>query len=206
MVLFLNLGLLSALLITPAILLMAYWYRKQMPSTLMEWKKPELVIITVAAAVVAVMIFIVGLTSLFTQFGYLKSGLIGENSKLFMRDLSLLCLFSFVSLATMYMAIRLLLVQVITHKGIVMNDRIFRIPNFKTVLYWNEIADYYVNSDYPNVVFTLIIRQDDVTYERISLKVPVYYRDRFERLLEEKMENSEAATDSSRSRFPYPEN
>lgn len=206
MVLFLNLGLLSALLITPAILLMAYWYRKQMPSTLMEWKKPELVIITVAAAVAAVMIFIVGLTSLFTQFGYLKSGLIGENSKLIMRDLSLLCLFSFASLTSIYMAIRLLLVQVITHKGIVMNDRIFRIPNFKTVLYWSEIADYYVNSDYPNVVFTLIIRQDDVTYERISLKVPVYYRDRFERLLEEKMENSEATTDSSRSRFPYPEN
>jgi hypothetical protein len=206
MVLLLNLGLLSALLITPAILLMAYWYRKQMPSTLMEWKKPELVIITVAAAVAAVMIFIVGLTSLFTQFGYLKSGLIGENSKAVMRDLSLLCLFSFFSLSFIYLAIRMLLVQVITHKGIVMNDRIFRIPNFKTVLYWNEIADYYVNSDYPNVVFTLIIRQDDVTYERISLKVPVYYRDRFERLLEEKMENSETATDSSRSRFPYPEN
>lgn len=206
MVLFLNLGLLSALLITPAILLMAYWYRKQMPNTLMEWKKPELVLITVAAAVLGVMIFIVGLTSLFTHFGYLKSGLIGENNQRLIRDLSLFCFFSFVSLGFIYMATRMLLIQVVTHKGIVMNDKVFRIPNFKTILYWNEIADYYVKSDYPNVVFTLIIREDDVTYERISLKVPVYYRDRFERLLEEKMENSEAATDSSRSRFPYPEN
>ena len=206
MVLFLNLGLLSALLITPAILLMAYWYRKQMPSALMEWKKPELVIITVAAAVLAVVIFIVGLTSLFTHFGYLKSGMLSENNQMLMRDLGLFCLFSFISLGFMYMAIRMLMVQVVTHRGIIMNDRVFRIPNFRTVLYWNEIADYYVKSDYPNVVFTLIIRQDDVSYKRISLKVPVYHRDRFERLLEEKMENSEAATDSSRSRFPYPEN
>ncbi|MFK7973092.1 MAG: hypothetical protein AB8F95_22165 [Bacteroidia bacterium] len=205
MILLLNLGLLSALLISPAILLMAYWYRKQMPNTIMEWKKPELVLITVVAAVAAVVIFIIGLTSLFTHLGYLKSGFVANGDRV-MRDLSLFSLFAFASLSTLYIATRILLIQVVTHKGIVMNDKIFRIPNFKTVLYWKEIADYYVKSDYPNVVFTLIIREDDVTYERISLKVPVYFRDRFERLLEEKMENSEAATDSSRSRFPYPEN
>ena len=85
----------------------------------------------------------------------------------------------------------MLLVRVITARGIVMNDRFFRIPDYRNVVAWHEISDYYLVSDYPNVIFTLIVQRKSLKFSRISLRVPVYRRDEFEEMLERQMEGQE---------------
>merc|ERR1711916_250937 len=95
-------------------------------------------------------------------------------------------------LALTYVALRMLLVRVITDKGIVMNDRIFRIPDFRHVILWHEISDYFLISDYPNVIFTLIIQRQALQFERASVRVPVYIREDFEELVENKMYSASA--------------
>ncbi|MEL6654324.1 MAG: hypothetical protein AAFQ87_26340, partial [Bacteroidota bacterium] len=90
-----------------------------------------------------------------------------------------------------YLAIRMLLVRVISSRGIVLNDRFFRIPDYRNVIAWHEIVDYYLVSDYPNVIFTLIVQKESLQYSRVSLRVPVYRRDEFEDLLERCMDENE---------------
>jgi hypothetical protein len=99
-----------------------------------------------------------------------------------------------------YMAIRTLFVQIVTESGIVMNDRFLRIPDMRNVVPWYQVADYYIKSDYPNVVFSLIIQKEPLKFERIHIKVPVYSRDAFEELLENKM--NEVAIQFAGSEYP----
>ena len=67
-----------------------------------------------------------------------------------------------------------------------------------------EISDFYVKSDYPNVIFTLILQREPLKFERIAFRVPVYCRDEFETLLEQKMSsvsNSQAHSETSPHKF-----
>lgn len=185
--LLLNFSLLLSLLITPCFVLMAYWYRRQLSQTLMVWKKPEMVIVTIVFSVAALILFIVGVSSFFAVSGFMEPPQTTSiNHEKFM-SISWVCGLMIVALAFTYIAIRLLLVRVITERGIVMNDRLFRIPDFRNVIEWHEISDYYLVSDYPNVLFTLIIQKQLLQFERTSVRVPVYMRDDFEDLLETKM-------------------
>jgi hypothetical protein len=187
---FLNFGLLAALLVTPCLLLMAYWYRKQLPQTLLIWKKPELVIITITFSVMALVLFIVGISSFFTYFGYLRSAQIDPSSQDQFYTIGVACFLLAVSLFFFYLTIRTLLVQIITEQGIVNNDRFFRIPDFRNITRWHQIVDYYIKSDYPNVVFTLIIQDKSMKFHRMVMLVPVYQRDSFEKLLEKKLNDA----------------
>lgn len=197
---FLNAGLLAALLFAPCLLLMAFWYRKQLPQTLLVWKKPELVIITIGFAAVALVLFVVGISSFFTHFGYLRSTQIDVETRQQLYTIGIACFLMTAALFITYMAIRTLFVQIVTESGIVMNDRFLRIPDMRNVVPWYQIADYYIKSDYPNVVFSLIIQKEPLKFERIHIKVPVYSRDAFEELLENKM--NEVAVQFAGSEYP----
>lgn len=184
---FLNAGLLAALLFAPCLLLMAFWYRKQLPRTLLVWKKPELVIITIGFAAITLILFVVGISSFFTHFGYLKSSQIDPETRQSLYTVGIACFLMVSALFMIYMAIRTLFVQIVTESGIVLNDKIIRVPDLRNVIPWYQVADYYIKSDYPNVVFSLIIQSEPMKFERINIKVPVYSRDAFEELLENKM-------------------
>ncbi|MEM6263380.1 MAG: hypothetical protein AAGI38_12785 [Bacteroidota bacterium] len=202
--LLLNFGLLVALLVSPCLLLMAHWYRKQMPNTVMSWKKPELVLVTIIYSVVALILFIVGISCFFIHLGYLESTQIEATAKDRFFSIGLFCFLIIVSLIFTYAALRMLLVQVVTDKGLVCNDRMLRIPDYRNVVEWHEILDYYIKSDYPNVIFSLIIQKKVLKYDRMAIKVPVYIRDDFEHLLETKMYSAKAIkarTEMSRSRY-----
>ncbi len=108
------------------------------------------------------------------------------------------------ALSLIYVAIRMLFVQIITQDGIVINDRLLRVPDVRQLIEWHEISDYYLASDYPNVIFTLIIQQEALKFTRTTLSVPVYVRDEFETLLETKMFSAsavEARSQISKHRF-----
>ncbi|GAB4410885.1 MAG: hypothetical protein OHK0039_15610 [Bacteroidia bacterium] len=185
--LLLNFSLLLSLLIAPCFLLLAYWYRRQLSRPLMIWKNSEMVIVTIMFSVAMLILFIVGTSSFFTYYNVLNPDRLGgvNNEKFF--TIGLTCVLLMVALVFFYVAVRLLLVRIVSEQGIVVNDRFFRIPDFRSVIYWQQIADYYQVSDYPNVIYTLIIRRRGMEFDRFSLRVPVYMRDSFEDLLESQM-------------------
>lgn len=202
--LFLNFSLLLALLVAPCFLLMAYWYRKQLPKTVLVWRKPEMVIITITFLIAALILFIVGISSFFSVMDL--SGLPQSTSDVppsRLRYIGFTCLLLLTALGIIYLAIRMLLVQVITEEGIVTNDRILRVPDYRHVIYWESITDYYLLSDYPNVIFTMIVQKGPVTYHRSSVRVPVYIRDEFEDLLETKLFSSGNSHRSDVRSQPY---
>ncbi len=201
--LLLNFSMLLSLLVAPCLVLMAYWYRRQLARTLMVWKNPEMVFVTITFSVAALILFIVGISCFFTYWGYLDSPNIRTHSDRFF-DIGIICALLTGALLLSYIAIRMLLVRVITEKGIVVNDRMLRIPDFRSVVEWHEISDYYLVSDYPNVIFTLIIQKQALQFERSSVRVPIYVRDEFEDLLERKMYSASAIrarADISRHKF-----
>ena len=150
--LLLNFSLLLSLLIAPCLVLMAYWYRRQLSRTLMVWKKPEMVFVTITFSVAALILFIVGISCFFTYWGYLESPNISADTAKFF-DIGIICTLLTVALLLSYIAVRLLLVRVITERGIVQHDRIFRIPDYRHVIEWHEVCDYYLVSDYPRCHF-----------------------------------------------------
>ncbi|RMG65418.1 MAG: hypothetical protein D6722_15900, partial [Bacteroidetes bacterium] len=104
--LFLNFSLLLSLLIAPCLLLMAYWYRRQLAQTVMIWKNPEMVIVTITFSVAALILFIVGTSSFFTYFDVLDPARIPIESKDKFLSIGTICVLLLVSLAFVYVAVR----------------------------------------------------------------------------------------------------
>ncbi len=192
---FLNISLLYSLLVAPSLVLMAYWYRKHAPQPIMVWKKPEMVIVTITFSIAALILFIVGVSSFFSYRGYLNANHIDRIHPERFFDLGVMCLLLSFGLGLTYLAIRQLLVRIVNENGIVENYRFFRFPDFNNTIKWHEICDYFIVSDYPNVIFNLLVRRPHRPYERVSVRVPIYVRDNFEELLEKKM-NSQSAIQS----------
>jgi hypothetical protein len=167
---------------------MAYWYRRQLAQTVMVWKKPEMVIVTITFSVAALILFIVGVSSFFTYYELLETSPVNVPQENFL-TIGLICVLLMAALSFTYLAVRMLLVRVITERGIVINDRLLRIPDFRNVIEWYEVSDYYEMSDYPNVIFTLITQRQPLQFERVAVQVPVYVRDDFQELLETKLNN-----------------
>ncbi|MEM7658892.1 MAG: hypothetical protein AAF399_22405 [Bacteroidota bacterium] len=184
-------------MIAPCLVLLAYWYRKQFSQTLMVWKNPEMVILTITFSIVGLILFIVATSSFFTYFNVLQpSNIHPPNQEKFL-TIGIICSALMVATVLIYLAMRMLLVRIITEQGIVANHSLLRIPNFRRVIEWGSVSDYYLVSDYPSVVVTLIIQKQAFQYERVSLKVPVYLRDDFEDLLEAKMYHAQAVQSQS---------
>ena len=207
--LLLNFSLMLSLLVAPCFVLMAFWYRKRLSDTIMLWRKPEMVIITIVFSVASLILFLVGISSVFTYFDLNLFDNVHNStpeSKEKFKQLSLICGLLLIALLATYVSIRMLLVRVVTQKGIVKNDRFFRIPDFRNIVPWENISDYYLVSDYPNVIFTLIIQEHAMKYSRISIPVPVYVREEFEELLEGKMNDSKDLEEADISPHRFSEN
>ncbi|RMG22078.1 MAG: hypothetical protein D6730_17160 [Bacteroidetes bacterium] len=191
-------------MLAPSLVLLAYWYRKQLNQTLMVWKKPEMVIVTISFSIISLILFIVGVSCFFTHWGYLDSRQIEHIGGGQFERLGWICMLLLAASVMVYMAVRMLLVQIVTHRGIVVNSRLFRIPDYRHVIEWHEISDYYLVSDYPNVIFTLIVQKEALRFSRITVCVPVFVRDEFESILETKMFSDsaiEARSQISKHRF-----
>ena len=69
--LMLNLSLLFAVLIAPSLLMLSVWYKKSLGKPVFIWPKSEMVLLTIVFFIVALVLFIVGVSCIFTYFGYL---------------------------------------------------------------------------------------------------------------------------------------
>lgn len=201
---FLPFSLLLALLVSPCFLLVAYWYKSQLPRTVMTWRKPEMVIITITFLIASLILFIVGVSSFFRVLDVEGLNLPTSHSDITnLKHICYACGLLLVAAGFTYTAIRMLLVKVVTDQGIVRNARLLRIPDVRNIIYWETITDYYLVSDYPNVIFTLIIRSGHNEFERTSVRVPVYMREEFEDLLESRLFSSGSSTKSDVRSQPF---
>jgi hypothetical protein len=202
--LMLNLSLLFAVLVAPSMLLLSVWYKKSFGKPVFVWPKSEMVLLTIVFFIVALVLFIVGVSCIFTYFGYLDPiRFAGINVRQFL-NLGLCCNLAVVGLAMVYIAMRNFLVQMVMDKGIVMARSILPFRNTVSLLTWNQIVDYYVVPGYPNVNITFIVAVEPMQFERQSIKVPVYLKDEFQTFLDEGLQASkspQAGSEISSSRY-----
>lgn len=190
--LMLNLSLLFAVLIAPSLLVLSVWYKKSLGKPVFIWPKSEMVLLTIVFFIVALVLFIVGVSCIFTYFGYLDPiRFAGINVRQFL-NLGLCCNLAVIGLAMVYMGMRNMLVQMVMEKGIVMTRGILPLRNSVKLLEWSQIVDYYVVPDYPNVNITFIVAVEPMRFQRQSIKVPVYLKDEFQTFLDEGLQASKS--------------
>jgi hypothetical protein len=87
---------------------------------------------------------------------------------------------------------RRLLVQMVMEDGIYLNKALLPVPNATQLIEWISIADYYQTPDYPNVAFTFIVQEDDMRYNRHTVKVPHYLKEDFQNYLDRQIYSAQA--------------
>ena len=206
--LLLNVSLLFGILIAPSILMISLWYRKNQGKPVFIWPKSTMVVMTIVFFVFSLMLFIVGISCIFTYLGYLDPGNLYLASQQFF-NLGLACFMLVGGLSLIYYALRKLLVQMVMENGILLNRGILPIPSSLFVMEWSKIVDYYIVPDYPNVSFTFIVSEEKLKFERRSLKVPIYLKEDFQAFVDKKMHSAQsvpsAGSEISSGEF-FPEN
>ncbi len=202
--LMLNLSLVFAILIAPSMLLLSFWHKKSLGKPVFSWPKSEMVLLTIVFFVVALVLFIVGVSCIFTYFGYLDPiRFPGINVRQFL-NLGLCCNFTVLGLAMVYVGLRNLVVQSVMEKGVIVTKGILPFRNAIRLLTWNQIVDYYIAPDYPNITVTFIVDEQNLRFERYSIKVPVYLKDEFQTFLDKGLNaarSPQAETGISSSRY-----
>jgi hypothetical protein len=183
----LNCSLLFAVVGAPSVLRMAIWYRRNFTKPVFIWAKPEMVVLTIVFFIVSLVLLIIGVSCIFSHFGYLDTekfpGYIAEQYL----NVGLSCFLMVFGIGILYLSMRKLLVTVVLEQGIVLNLGVLpRRRNIRTIS-WDIISDYYVVPDYPNATFSLILQESSLRYQRISLKVPTYLKDDFQAYLDQKL-------------------
>lgn len=188
--LMLNLSLVFAILIAPSLLMLSVWYRKSLGKPVFVWPKSEMVLLTIVFFIVALVLFIVGVSCIFTDFGYLDPiRFAGINANQFL-NLGICCNLTVVGLAFVYLGMRNMLVQIVMERGVVLSKGILPVRRAIRLLTWDKIVDYYVVPDYPNMNVTFIVAAEQLKFERHSIKVPVYLKDEFQTYLDQGLHDS----------------
>jgi hypothetical protein len=191
--LMLNLSLVFAILIAPSMLLLSVWFKKSLGKPVFVWPKAEMVMLTIVFFVVALVLFIVGVSCIFTYFGYLDPiRFPGINVRQFL-NLGLACNLAVLGLALVYGGMRMLLVQSVMESGVIVTKGILPMGHRVRLLAWSEIVDYYIVSDYPNITVTFIVALQNLQFERHSIKVPVYLKDEFQAFLDKGLNASHSS-------------
>lgn len=185
--LIMNFSLLSALLLGPAALLLALWYRRSFVHTFMIWRRPEAAMIFVAYLVLALILIISGTASIFNFYRLIQNPETTAAATNF-KDIALICFSAFTALTFIFSACRLVLVQIITEKGLIINHSVFRIPIPNQIVKWNQLSDYYIQRDYPNAVFNIIYRKEGTAARKVEIPVPAYLQEKISRLLDSQLD------------------
>jgi hypothetical protein len=107
------------------------------------------------------------------------------------KDISMVCLGFLIGFSFVFAAARLLWVQVITDTGIIENHRFFFIPMIHKVIEWDTITDYYVKANYPNTVFHILYKKEEVRVQKIEVHVPSNLQNYFSQTLDAKLDGED---------------
>lgn len=187
-----GLALLIGLVFAPMFYVSAAIYRQRYQQVLMTWRKPSMAFFTILAFM-ANLVFFVLTTFFFTLYlGGLDGVLILSLSKSTILHLGLASLLLLMGNTVCYFALQHFFTQFVTTEGIYLNSFPALLRNHRQgLLFWEEIKDYYVQSDYPVSNYRFIVEQPDGSYTRKRLKVPFYIAPRFEVMLDMHLRRSQ---------------
>jgi hypothetical protein len=202
--LMLNASLVFAMLLAPSLLVVAHWYRRSMGKPIFSWPKPEMVLLTIVFFILALMLFIVGVSCFFTYFGYLDPVKLPMFNIRQFFNLGLACFLAIGGLTMVYFCMRKILVQMVVENGLLLQRGLFPLRNSLRMLEWNQIVDYYIVPDYPNLTVTFIVAGDNMSFDRHSIKVPIYLKDDFQTFVDKQLyaaKSFESNSEISSSRY-----
>jgi small-conductance mechanosensitive channel len=176
--------------IAPVFLLVSIYYKMKHTQALMEWKKNEMVFITIVAFVLSLAFFIASCFFTACFMGKLDGiRLLYDLSPEDLRDLALDSLISLVGVVFAYLGLQNYFVQYITKEGIVTGN--IRPGRSKPIVVeWDSILDYYTRTEYPLTSYNFIIQKGELSYTRLPIPVPFYIRSQFENLIEQRLEQA----------------
>ena len=202
--LLLNAGLIFCLLIAPVFLSTAIGYRKGLGKPVFIWQIPEMVLVTIIFFASALLLSIIGVSSFFSHLGFFNTIAVNGPFKVQFLTLGISCVLLLIGLGIVYLSLRKIMVQVVVDRGILLNEKVVPMPNSSRLITWDQISDYYLVSDYPNAIFNLIIKDEDLSLSRHSIKVPIFLKDDFQTFIEKQLHSAHhEQTDDARISRPF---
>ncbi|MDX2062157.1 MAG: hypothetical protein SFY70_03780 [Bacteroidia bacterium] len=167
--------------------LLALRYERRFRGVLLSWRMPKLVFTTVVVFVVNLALFTLACLFFATYFGRLHGWelLRLRSDALFLLGTTALLLLAGVLLG--YLALQRIYTQRILEEGILLELPTRSWGHRLRLLRWDDILDFYLQSDYPVTVYRFLLRGQTGQYQRHELRVPFYVVHRFEALLEQKL-------------------
>lgn len=163
----LNLSWIYALLIGPLAWFVARAYRKNFLKAIIVWRTPDSLLLTVIYFISTLLLLIVGMACFFNYLKEANPQLIAKY-----RDLTFICVNLWLGSTGLFIALRMLLVQVLMREGLMLNHFFFRIPIPSRILQWEQICDYYTQNDYPSIIFQIIYRAEGLKFKKVAISTP----------------------------------
>jgi hypothetical protein len=192
--------LLLALGFAPLAWLVSILYRRRFKQVVLHWKKPQIVVFTILAFVANLVLFVLACFFAAGYMGRVDGVGIFELQAEYLKWLALDCLLLLAAVTFLFMAVQNFLTQFVTQKGIYLHNGLLAVPDDGVdLLRWEQIKDYYVQSDYPVTQYYFILAAENGTYARKMLRVPFYMLPRFEAVLEMSLKAQQEMRQSSRA-------
>ncbi len=171
-------------IIAPLVLLLAYIYKRQFTQVVYQWRKPQVVYLTIAAFVLILALFVTTCFFFAGHFGRIELGFV-ELTTAEMWQLTVDSLLLAVGVMGVYIGLKDFMVQYICTEGILLERFNWRRLRMQfSFIEWQDIKDYYVRSDYPVTYYHFIVQAREGQFVRRSLRVPFYALQEFDNLLE----------------------
>ena len=181
------------MLLAPVILAGAVIYRKKLGKADFVWNISEMVLVTIVFFIVSLLLVIVSVTCFFSHWGYLNALQLESGLQGHFLSLGVSCALFLAGMTMIYVALRKVLVQMVTREGVMLSEKMIPLPGSLMIVKWDDIADYYIVPDYPNAVCNFIVNDDrrsDLKFQRYSIKVPIFMKEDFIAYMEKKIYSS----------------
>lgn len=160
-------------------------YRRRFKEVILYWKKPQIVVFTILAFVANLVLFVLACFFIAGYLGRVDGVGLFELQTDYLKWLAFDCFLLLATVTFLFMAVQNFLTQVVTQKGIYLHNGFIAVPDDGLdLLRWEQIKDYYVQSDYPVTHYYFLMLGEDGTYTRKMLRVPFYMLAKFEAVLE----------------------
>jgi len=177
-----------AFILAPLLYLISIRLRNRHKGVILTWKKPQIVVFTIATFVLNLTLFIAACFFIACYFGSLNDVL--EAFTVFtsvpsnlLKQMGLHCLLLMAGISVIFLAIQNFYTQYITREGIVYKNGIFN-QKQPDIIYWHQIRDYYIQAKYPISYFNFIIQREEMNFYKSSVRVPFFARLQFETIIE----------------------
>jgi len=188
--------------VAPVLLMTSIWYKRRHSGYVMRWRKPQMAFSTILLFALNLTLFILACFFYASWMKKINGIQIVQLAEPDLKYLAFTCMLLFASVSMIYFAVQNFLTQFIVPEGILFHRFNWSTYTFeRRLLKWNDIHDYYCQSDYPITVFWFLVSNADQTITRIPLGVPFYAKPRFQQILDFEMDAHQSIKSELRDLF-----